>query len=57
MLQLNVVTLRACWGELISLMVAQVQVSSQECPKAMYLEKEDFSLFSVTNDSQRKIRD
>ena len=56
LLQLNAVTLRACWGELISLILAQVQywVRSVQQP---CLVKEDFNLFVFSSDSLRKIRD
>ena len=39
LLQLNAITLRACWGEEISLMLAQVQVLSQECPQLFVWKK------------------
>ena len=47
LLQLNTVTLRVCWGEAISLMSAQVQVSSQERLKTVCLEKKNDFRFLV----------
>ena len=56
LLQLNPVTFRACWVELISLMLAQVQYWVRSVQR-LCLVKEDFNLFVFSSDSLRTIRD